>query len=78
MRHSNITATSPIDNWLVLYKDISLLTMAKTISKKRSVKASASKPSGKNPTGDKTFGIDPEILFCAIEDGDGTEKEEEA
>ena len=52
--------------------------MAKTISKKRSVKASASKPSGKNPTGDKTFGIDPAIRFYAIEDGDDTEQVEEA
>ena len=40
--------------------------MAKTISKKISVKASSAKPLGKPPTGDKTFGLDPEIRFYAI------------
>ena len=78
MRHINITATRPIDNCLVLDKDISLLTMAKTISKKISVKASAAKPPGNPPTGDKTFGIEPDIRFYAIEDGHETEKREEA
>ena len=48
--------------------------MAKTISKKISVKASASKPSWKSPPGDKNFGIEPEIRFYAIEDGDKTEE----
>ena len=57
--------------------DISLLTMAKTIGMKSSAKASAAKPSGKPPTGDKTFGIEPVIRFYAIEDGDDTEKGEE-
>ena len=40
--------------------------MANTISKKRSVKASSDKPSGKPPTGDKTFGIEPEIRVYSI------------
>ena len=52
--------------------------MAKTISKKISVKASAAKPLGKFPPRDKTIGIDPEICFYAIEDGDETEEVEEA
>ena len=74
MRHGNITATFPIDNRLLLDIDISLLTMAKTISKEISVKASASKPLGKPPLGDKTFGTEPVIRFYAIEDGDETEE----
>ena len=52
--------------------------MAKSISKKSSVKASAAKPLGKPPTGDKTFGIEPAIRFYGIEDGDNNEKGEEA
>ena len=52
--------------------------MEKSISKKSSVKVSAAKPSGKPPTGDKTWGIDPDIRFYDIEDGDETEKSEEA
>ena len=48
--------------------------MAKTISNKSSVKASASKPSGKSPYRDKTFGIEPAIRFYDIEDGDETEE----
>ena len=52
--------------------------MAHTISKKISVKASTSKPSGKPPPGDKTCGIDPAIRFYEIEDEDETEKGEEA
>ena len=75
MRHSNITATRPIDNQLVSDKDISLLNMEKSISEKSSVKASAAKPSVKPPPGDKYFGIDPDIRFYEIEDGDETEKE---
>ena len=50
------------------------MTMAKTISKKRSVKDSEAKPSGKPPPGDKTLRIDPKIHFYAIEDGDETEE----
>ena len=78
MRHSNITATRLIGNQLVLDTDISLLTMAKTISKKISVKVSAAKPFGKPPTGDITFGIESDIRLYAIEDGYETEKEEES
>ena len=48
--------------------------MEKTISKKSSVKASATNPSGKPPPGDKTIGLDPEIRFYAIEDIDDTEE----
>ena len=44
--------------------------MAKTISKKSSVKASSDKPSGKPPPRDKILGLDPEIRFYDIEDGD--------
>ena len=51
--------------------------MDKIISKKISVKDSASKPLGKTPPGDKTFGIDPDIRFYAIEDGYEKEKREE-
>ena len=52
--------------------------MTKIISKKISVKASESKPLGKPPPGDKTFGIDTDIRFCAIEYGDETEEGEES
>ena len=48
--------------------------MAKTISKKISVKASAAKPLGKPPPRDKTLGLEPAICFYAIEDGDDTEE----
>ena len=54
------------DNQLVLDKVILILTMTKTISKNISVKASAAKPSGKPPPGDKTLGIEPEICFYDI------------
>ena len=74
MRHVNITATRPNNNRLVLDKDISLLNMAKSISTKFSVKASSSKPLGKPPPGDKTFGIERAVQFYEIEDGDETEK----
>ena len=77
MRHSNITDTFQIDNQLLLDKDISLLNMAKSISKKRSVKASTAKPLGKPPPGDKTCGVDPAIRFYEIEYVDETEKREE-
>ena len=52
--------------------------MEKTISKKISVKASAAKPLGKPPPGDKTLGIEPVVRFHAIEDCDNTEEVEEA
>ena len=78
MRHSNITATSTISNQLVLYIDISLLTISKTTSKKIYGKASLAKPLRKPLTGDKPFGIEPAIRFYDIEDGHKTEKGEEA
>ena len=78
MRHINITATRLIDNWLVLDKDISLLNMANSISKKISVKDSADNPSGKPPPRDKTSGIDPDIRFYDIEYRNETEKGEES
>ena len=74
----NITATRPIDNLLVLDKYISLLNMAKSISKKIYFKASSAKPLGKPPPGDKTCGIEPAIFFHDIQDGNETEKREEA
>ena len=52
--------------------------MAKTISRKISVKASEAKPLGKPPPGDKTLELDPEIRFYELEDGDKTEEGEEA
>ena len=52
--------------------------MTKIISKKISVKASESNPLGKPPPWDKTFGIDREIRFCAIEYDDETEEGEES
>ena len=52
--------------------------MATTISKKIYVKASADKPSVKPPPRYKTFGLEAEIRFYAIEDGDETEKGEES
>ena len=80
MQHSSINATIPIDNQLVLDKVIIILNMAKTISKKISVEASSSKPSGKPlgkpPPEDKTLGIEPEIHFYYIEDGDETKEGE--
>ena len=49
------------------------MTMDKTISKKISVKDSTEKP----PPGDKNVGLDPDIRFYAIEDGDDTGKGQE-
>ena len=48
--------------------------MAKIISKKILVKESEAKPLGKPPPGNKNLGIDPEIRFYAMEDGDDTEE----
>ena len=70
MRHSNINATRPIDNRLVLDIDISIMTMDKTISKKSSVKASPAKTLDKPTPGDKTFGLELAIRFYYIEDSD--------
>ena len=52
----------------MLDKDISFPNMEKSISKKNSVKDSASKPSGKTLPGDKFFGLDPDVLLYDIED----------
>ena len=60
-----MNATCLIDNKIVL-KESKFLTMAKTISKKISVKASSSKPSGKPLPVDKTLGLDTAIRFCEI------------
>ena len=57
VRNSNITATRPIYNQLVLDIVILILTMTKTISKKSYAKASADKPWGKPPTRDKPLGL---------------------
>ena len=46
--------------------------MAKTISKKISVKASASKPLVKPPTRDKTLVLETKFRFYTIEEGDDT------
>ena len=78
MRHSNITATRPIDNQLVLDKDISLLNTAKSISKKSSAKASSANNLVKPSPRDKSFGLEPAIRFYEIEDGDETEKGEKS
>ena len=74
MRHRNITVAHTIDNILVLDKDISLLNMEKPISKKISVKASATKHLGKPPPWDKSLGLEPAICFYDIEDGYETAK----
>ena len=58
----------------MLDKDISLVTMAKTISMKIFVKVSSAKPLGKPLSGDKTFGLEPDIHFYAILDKDDSEK----
>ena len=50
------------------------MIMSKTISKKSYVIASADKPLGKPPPGDKIFGLEPEIRFYAIEDSEKTEE----
>ena len=74
-RHDSLKCR-PIDNRLVLDKYISLLRMAKSISKKSFVEASTSNPSGKPPPGDKTCGLELAISLYEIEDRDETEKEE--
>ena len=51
--------------------------MAKTISKKISVKASAENPLGKPTPWVKNLGIDPDIRCYTIEDGDETAEGEE-
>ena len=48
--------------------------MGKTTSKKTSVKTSSENPLVNPPPGDKTLGLDPEILFYTLEDGDDNEE----
>ena len=48
--------------------------MARSISKRNSVKASTDKPQGKPATGDKTLGLETAIQFYEIEDEDKTEE----
>ena len=52
--------------------------MAKIISKKISVNASAAKPLGKPPPRDKTLGIEPDIHSYNIEGGDENVEGEES
>ena len=52
--------------------------MGKTASKKSSVKATTAKPLVKPIPGNNTLGLDPEILFYKLEDGDETPEGEEA
>ena len=61
-----------IDNRLVL-KSFKNLKMARSICKRNSVKASAANPFGKPPPGDKCLGLEPDIHFYLIKDGDNTE-----
>ena len=77
MRHINITATRPIDNQILLKESKKFQNMGKTTSKKILVKASAAKPLGKPPPGDKTLGVYPEIRFYSIEYGENNEGGEE-
>ena len=58
-------------------KVILILTIEKTISKKISVKASATKPSGNHPPRYKTLEIEQKIRFYAKEYGDDTGEGEE-
>ena len=71
MEHSNITATRPIENALVL-KD----KTEKAVSLKPE-KSSTSKPNNKNTPCDNTLGLDPTICFYEIGDGDKTDEGEE-
>ena len=51
--------------------------MSKIINRKISVKTSAYNPLGRPPPGNKTLGIEPVVLFHAIEDSENTEEEKE-
>ena len=51
--------------------------MARSISKRNQAKASSAKPSDKPPPGDKTLGLEPDIHFYLIQDGDKTGEGEE-
>ena len=76
MQHSNITATRPFENLLVL-RNSKFPKILKTISNKRYVKASAANPTINPPPGHKTPGIETAIHFFDIEYGDKTEEVEE-
>ena len=52
--------------------------MAKTISKKISVKTSSDNPLVKPPPRDKTLGIEPAIRLYNLKEGDDTAEKEEA
>ena len=54
------------------------MNISKSIRKKSSFKDSAAKPLGKPTAGYKAFRLEPAILFYNVEDGDYTEKLEEA
>ena len=51
--------------------------MARSISKRNTVKASPSKPSGNPLPGDKKLGLDPYISFYLLEDSDKAKEGEE-
>ena len=51
--------------------------MARSISKRNTVNAQTANTSGKPPPGDKSFEIEPDICFYALEDGDHTEEGED-
>ena len=70
VRYSKSTATDQLI--------ISVLKTTNTISQKKEKNALAVKPIYfKPPTGDKTLGIETEIRFYEIEEGDNTEEVEE-
>ena len=48
--------------------------MAKSISKRNSATASIANTLGKPVPGDKTLGLEPDILYYEIGDGDNTEE----
>ena len=50
--------------------------MESTVSMK-TLKASTAKTNGRPPPGDKSLGIEPDILLYEIEDGDKNEESEE-
>ena len=70
-----MNTTRPIKSWLVLKKS-KIQNMTKKIGRKISVKASASKHSGKYLPRDKTLEIETDICFYSLEDGDDIEEGE--
>ena len=57
-----------------MMKKSKIRNMAKTSSRKISVKTLAAKPLGKPRPGDKTLGIKPATRFYSLEDGDETKE----